>query len=290
MTFLQTCKKLFWISRPISWPNTAYPFAVGYLLAAGASGVDIATLIIGTLYFLGPYNLLMYGINDVYDYESDIKNPRKGGVEGMREERAFHPTILRASVLTNTPFLLYLLIVSSWEARAVLVFVVAMVVAYSLKDLRFKEKPVVDSITSSLHFVGPLLFALALTDALVAAIPFVVAFFLWGVASHAFGAVQDIKPDRKAGIHSIATTFGARTTVRLTWVLYLAASVLVISQGWQYSAVALAGLAYVALVTPYLHSTDATSGRANRGWKQFLWLNYVSGAVVTITIVALHLL
>ena len=40
-------------------------------------------------------------------------------------------------------------------------------------------------------------------------------FFLWGAASHAFGAVQDVVADREAGIGSIATVIGARATVRL---------------------------------------------------------------------------
>ena len=35
------------------------------------------------------------------------------------------------------------------------------------------------------------------------------------MATHAFGAVQDVVPDREAGIASIATAFGARATVRL---------------------------------------------------------------------------
>ena len=66
-------------SRPLSWVNTAYPFAAGYLVMGG--GIDMQ-LIVGLLFFLIPYNLLMYGINDVCDYDSDMRNPRKGGVEG----------------------------------------------------------------------------------------------------------------------------------------------------------------------------------------------------------------
>lgn len=286
MSLAQTLSKLFWVSRPISWPNTAYPFAVGYLLSASASGLSVPLLIIGTLYFLGPYNLLMYGINDVYDYESDIKNPRKGGVEGMREERAFHPTILRASIIINAPFLLYLFAVSDWPARAILALVVFSVVAYSLKGLRFKEKPVLDSLTSSLHFVGPLLFALALTGFPSEAWPFALAFFLWGVASHAYGAVQDILPDTKAGIHSIATAFGARPTVWFALLLYAGASCLVALQGASYTFIALAGLLYVANVAPDVAITNAQSAQANKGWRRFLWLNYLAGAIVTITIVA----
>lgn len=286
---MDTVRKLFWVSRPISWPNTSYPFLVGFLLASSwpLEGIQVATLIIGTLYFIGPYNLLMYGVNDVYDYESDIRNPRKGGIEGMKESRAFHPVILKAVFLTNVPFLLYLFTVSSWAGRGVLALVVFAAVAYSIKGLRFKEIPFLDSITSSFHFVGPLLFALVIGGFTPGAWPWLVAFFLWGVASHAFGAVQDIIPDREGRLHSIATFLGARWTIWGAAVLYLAASVLVLSQGVSYSFVAIAGLCYVANCVPYLLITDKKSAITNKGWKRFLWLNYLSGAIVTITIVVL---
>ncbi len=291
MKRLTTLTKLFWVSRPVSWPNTSYPFFVGYLLAFDGvfSTLDSITLTIGTLYFIGPYNLLMYGVNDVYDYESDILNPRKGGVEGMKEERAFHPTILKAVVLTNAPFLLYLFIVSDWPARAVLALVVFAAIAYSLKGLRFKEVPMLDSITSSLHFVGPLLFALSLTGFDAAAWPWVIAFFLWGMASHAFGAIQDIIPDREGKLRSIATVLGARATVRLTFVLYSAATVIAALHGGIYWGVALVGLAYIANITPYLHVTDTTSALTNQAWKRFLWLNYFAGMIITFVIIATHL-
>lgn len=55
-------RALFLTSRPLSWVNTAYPFAAAYVLVTGR--VD-ATLLVGTLFFLVPYNLAMYGINDV---------------------------------------------------------------------------------------------------------------------------------------------------------------------------------------------------------------------------------
>jgi len=281
MSFFQTLKKLFWVARPISWPNTAYPFAVGYLLTGG--NVDL-TFIIGTLYFLGPYNLLMYGINDVFDYESDIKNPRKGGVEGMREERAFHPTVVKAAILTNAPFLLYLLIAGDWAARLTLVIVAFSVVAYSLKGLRFKEKPILDSATSSLHFVGPLLFALALNGFPDYAWGFVVAFFIWGMASHAFGAVQDIVPDKKGGIASIATFLGAKPTMWFAYFLYLTAAILVDSQGSMYIPVAVVGILYCLNIAPYLRVTEKTSANVNKAWKRFLWLNYFAGFVITMVI------
>lgn len=278
---LQNVVKLFRVSRPISWVNTVYPFAVGYLLLGGAIN---PLLIVGTLFFLIPYNLLMYGINDVFDYESDIKNPRKGGVEGAVEAKAFHPVILWACALLTIPFVIALFFMVSWQAFVVLLGVLFFVVAYSAKGLRFKEVPILDSITSSLHFVGPLIFALTCLGFPSQAWPFVIAFFLWGMASHAFGAVQDIIPDRKGKLASIATVFGARVTVWLSIALYIVAAFLLAIQGGLAFIVALASLAYVANLLPYATITDKTSAKANRGWKRFLWINYGFGALVTIVL------
>jgi 4-hydroxybenzoate polyprenyltransferase len=110
-----------------------------------------------------------------------------------------------------------------------------------------------------------------------------------GMASHAFGAVQDIIPDRKANIASIATAFGARATVWFCIVLYLSAALLVTMQGMAYLAVGLAGLAYVANILPYWAVNDDTSPQTNRAWKRFIWLNYLSGAVVTLVIISVCL-
>ncbi|HSD02671.1 MAG TPA: hypothetical protein VLB81_09890, partial [Gaiellales bacterium] len=77
-------RQLFTSSRPVSWINTAYPFAAAYLLTTRT--ID-PTWVIGTLFFLIPYNLAMYGINDVVDYESDLRNPRKGGAHGAVLDR-----------------------------------------------------------------------------------------------------------------------------------------------------------------------------------------------------------
>lgn len=277
---------LFTTSRPISWVNTAYPFAAGYIVCGGA--ID-ARLIIGTLFFLIPYNLLMYGINDVFDYESDILNPRKGGVEGAITAKKYHPLIVWSSVLLSLPFVALLVAMTppaSWVVLAVLVF---FVVAYSAKGLRFKEIPFLDSITSSIHFVGPLVYALSILGFPSAAWPAVVAFFLWGMASHAFGAVQDIIPDREAGIGSIATVMGARITVWFSLICYSTAAVLVSSYGLLGLVVGLASLSYVWSIIDFTNITDKTSEKARAGWKRFLWLNYAMGTVVTICLIVLYL-
>lgn len=272
-------------SRPLSWINTAFPFAAAMVLTTRE--VDIR-LIIGTVFFLVPYNLAMYGINDVFDYASDVANPRKGGVEGALLEPRTHRTTLIAAVALAAPFVVALVVLGSVWSTLVLAISLFAVAAYSVPGLRWKEVPVLDSITSSTHFVSPAVFGLVLagatwTPALVAVLA---AFFAWGMASHAFGAVQDVVPDREGGIGSIATALGAAPTVRLAIGLWLGAGALMLLAPWPALLGAVLALPYVVAVWPYRNVSDAESGAANRGWKRFLLLNYVCGFLVTMLCIA----
>lgn len=269
-------------SRPLSWVNTAYPFALAYLLLARP--VDPLVLVVGTLYFLVPYNLAMYGINDVFDYESDLRNPRKGGVEGAVLAPVYHRPTLIAAAVTNVPFLVVLTLLGSPASWLVLAISVFAVIAYSAPKLRFKERPVIDSITSATHFVSPAVYAVALAGVAphAPAVLLLAAFFCWGMASHAFGAVQDIPADREAGIGSVATVLGARVAVLGSGALYLLAGVLAALSGWPTALAALLALPYLAMVAPFLRITDATAERANRGWRRFLAINYGAGFGVTV--------
>ncbi|WP_205314521.1 prenyltransferase [Nocardioides houyundeii] len=275
-------------SRPLSWVNTAYPFAAAYLLAGG--GVDLV-LVLGTIWFLVPYNLLMYGVNDVFDYESDIRNPRKGGVEGMVLDRRVHSLTIWSAVLLNVPFVAALVALGDLRSTLVLAVSVFAVVAYSAPLLRFKERPFLDSLTSSTHFVSPAVLGLALADAPVTgtAAAALGGFFAWGVASHAFGAVQDIEADRAGGIGSVGTVLGARRTTWFALGAYLLAGLLLLTLPWPATLAAALVLPYLANVAPYLRLRDTECQRAHDGWRRFLWLNYLTGFLVTQLLILLTL-
>lgn len=272
-------------SRPLSWINTAYPFAAAYLLVSGA--ID-ARWVIGTLFFLVPYNLAMYGINDVFDYASDLANPRKGGVEGALLPPQRHRAVLVTAAVACVPFVVALVVLGSPVSWLILAISLFAVVAYSAPPLRFKEVPVLDSATSSVHFVSPALYGFALaggtvTPGLVALFG---AFFLWGVASHAFGAVQDVVPDREGGISSVATALGAARTVRLALACWTVAGLLMLLTGWPGALAAVLAVPYLWAAAPFRSVPDADSGAANRGWRHFLWINYACGFVVTMLLIA----
>jgi 4-hydroxybenzoate polyprenyltransferase len=275
---------LFVSSRPLSWINTAFPFAAAYLISTETVNV---VFVVGTLYFLIPYNLAMYGINDVFDYESDLRNPRKGGVEGALLDRRMHRPTLIAAAVTNVPFLVFLVIVGSPLSWLVLAISVFAVIAYSAPGLRFKERPFVDSLTSSTHFVSPAVYGLVLAGAVFTPQLWLLlaAFFLWGIASHAFGAVQDVVADREADIASIATVIGARATVRLSVLAYVAAGILLLFTAWPGPLAAILALPYAISCAPYWNVADDAAETANRAWRRFLALNFVSGFLVTLLLI-----
>lgn len=282
---IEAIRQLFWSSRPISWINTAYPFAVTYLFATGK--IDIH-LLVGTVFFLGPYNLLMYGINDVFDYESDLRNPRKGGIEGALLDPRWHRLTIWAAILSCLPFVAHFVFYGNPVSHFWLAFILFTVVAYSAKGLRFKEIAFLDSLTSSSHFVGPMIFALAfagvdMTEPRLLAM--IIAFALWGVASHAFGAVQDVRADREGGIRSIATAIGARATVRFSFAAYLLAGLVLVPTGGLEAVAAIAVIPYLAIVGRFWNVSDETCEAANRGWRRFIWLNFFAGFLVTMLVI-----
>jgi lycopene cyclase domain-containing protein len=265
-------------SRPFSWINTALPcLACG--IAVGRPG---AALVIGTVYFLAPYNLLMYGANDVFDYESDRRNPRKNSaVEGGLAPPGRRTLLWVAIAVTNLPFLAVLAWLGGPIVAAAVVATAIVALVYSVPPLRTKEIAGLDALTSALHFVLPCACGALLAGAAFGALPWriLVAFLCWGAASQALGAIQDTEFDRQAGIGSIAVSLGPRATAIVSAGLYTAAAALVASAG------GLAVVAAVALLPYPLLAASCLAGdaqlQARRAWKGFLGMNLLSGFLIT---------
>lgn len=275
-------------SRPVSWVNTAFPFAAAYLFATGSMDW---VLVVGAVFFLIPYNLAMYGINDVFDYASDLQNPRKGGIEGAVLAKRLHRPVLVTSGVTCLPAAVALLAAGGWATLVSLVISLFAVVAYSAPGLRFKERPFLDSVTSSTHFVSPAVVGFAIAFDRFGHTPsaqvwvILGAFFLWGMAAHAFGAVQDVGPDRAAGIGSVATVIGARWTVRLAVTLWLAAGLALLWVPFPGLLAAAVVLPYVVISLPWWNVPDAQAHRVNASWRHFIALNYGCGFLLTLLLI-----
>jgi 4-hydroxybenzoate polyprenyltransferase len=211
--------RLLLISRPVLWVNALGPVVIGLWLTGNLWQWEaVAFLLWATL----PFNLLIYGINDIFDQETDAKNTRKGGLEGARILAHETRVIVAGIVLTNLPFLIWFvltapLMILPWIAAYMLIFVF-----YSAPPIRFKARAVLDSLSNAAYALPLVFVPIALGEQPIWAA--VLGLMAWSVAKHAFDAIQDIDEDRAVGITTTAVRFGVHGTLVWSTVWWIVAT------------------------------------------------------------------
>jgi lycopene elongase/hydratase (dihydrobisanhydrobacterioruberin-forming) len=216
-------KMLTWfmqLSRPRFWFYLFGPFIVG--VAAAYNQLDFAlfntlTIVIAGIFFLFPANLLIYGVNDLFDYETDKHNPKKKDYETLiaPDSRKFFIKVLGAIVVPFVALLSYLFVANDiYVGVWALVGFIFFGVGYSAPPIRAKTKPFLDSFFNILY-VFPGLIGYAIMTNAWPPLQIVIAATAWVMAMHAFSAVPDIASDKKAKISTIATALGKNSTIIL---------------------------------------------------------------------------
>ncbi len=206
---LRLLGRLLLVSRPALWVNTLGPAVVALWLSGRLWSWDAPWLVL-LIWLTLPFNLLIYGVNDLSDLKEDALNPRKGGYQGARLEPGEVLPLARAIAVLNFPFALYFLLETPPAFWAVVSFYAVLFLGYSLPPVRFKGHPFLDSLSNAayalpLAFV-PLLFEQSPSILALACL------MAWSVAKHAFDAVQDLESDGDAGVRTVATVLGVQKT------------------------------------------------------------------------------
>jgi 4-hydroxybenzoate polyprenyltransferase len=227
-----------------------------------------------------PFNLLIYGTNDVFDQETDAKNPRKGTLEGARINPEEVRPIWAGVVLTNLPFLAYFVLLFPPGAILWMLLYALLFVGYSVPPARFKARPYLDSLSNA-AYAFPLVFTpLALYAPVVW--PAAVGLMAWSAAKHTFDAVQDVDEDRRVGIETTAVRLGLRGVVLWSgffWTLATACFALV------NVPVAIVNAAIAGSLLYALHS-DPTPETGHRLYRFSIVFPYVAGTVAGVQLVA----
>ena len=270
-------QKMLAISRPRFWVYTAGTFAVG-VVAAIQGDIELAwwEVVVWGVYWTLPANLLLYGLNDMFDYETDIQNPKKQHYEKLLYP-AERPQLLQLIGLTHLPWLLLAWVLPQPALWGLLLFWV-LGAAYSVPPLRLKIRHVLDSLSNGLYIM-PGVMGFGLIASTLPSLQAVVAGIFWCMAMHAFSAVPDIAADRRASLRTIATELGGKRTVMVCLVWYGLAAGL----AWPYLGFVsvLLGFVYVAMmaVTWYDFSLDRTF----RIYRWFPSINTMVGMVIFLT-------
>jgi 4-hydroxybenzoate polyprenyltransferase len=211
--------RLFYISRPVLWINTLGPATIGIWLAGDLWNWKALPVL---LWLTLPFNLLIYGVNDVFDQETDAQNPRKGTLEGARIDRSEVGPIALGVFLSNAPFLVYFVVFLPLSAVAWMLLYALVFVGYSAPPARFKARPYLDSLSNAAYAFPLVFLPLALGEGPVWAAA--TGLMAWSAAKHTFDAVQDVDEDRKVGITTTAVRLGPGGVVLWSGVLWALAT------------------------------------------------------------------
>jgi 4-hydroxybenzoate polyprenyltransferase len=199
-------RRLVEISRPVLWINTIGTTVMAMWLGGDLWRWDIIPFLLWVTF---PFNLLIYGINDIFDQETDNINARKGGMEGAKISPSEVKPIFIGVALTNIPFLIYFAFTVPLSAMLWILAYALFFYFYSSPPFRFKARPVWDSVSNT-DYAFPLVFvplAFGLEPVWFAAI----GLMIWSMAKHTFDAVQDIPQDSFAGIKTTAVWLQEKT-------------------------------------------------------------------------------
>ncbi|CAN5729042.1 UbiA family prenyltransferase [soil metagenome] len=269
--------RLLYISRPVLWINTLGPATVGMWLTGNLFVWEALPVL---LWLTLPFNLLIYGVNDVFDQETDAKNPRKGTLEGARIDRSEVRPVVLGVVFTNVPFLIYSLLFVPLSAIAWMLLYALLFVGYSVPPARFKARPYLDSLSNA-AYAFPLVFVpLALGRGSVW--PAALGLMAWSAAKHTFDAVQDVNEDSRVGIMTTAVRLGPHGVVLWSGAFWALATVCFALVN---VPVALLNAAIAGTLLYVLHQSP-TPETGHRLYKYSIAFPYVAGTLAGVQLVA----
>lgn len=262
------------ISRPRFWIYELGTYALGVCagLVVGGEWSWVFGLLFG-LFFLIPANILIYGINDVFDYETDRLNPKKVEYEDLLDP-SLHKKVFSYIFWSNISFVALSLFIP-WKAFVALLFFYFFAVGYSTPPIRAKARAFFDSFFSAGHYVVTGIFGYYLTGATGGIWLPLCAGMCWAIAMHAYSAVPDIDADRQSGINTIAISLGKKSTIVLCGVLYVCAGLALV----QYFSWVMIVLVLPYIVLMYL-SYNANEKQLFKLYTYFPKLNALVGMIL----------
>jgi len=146
------------VSRPRFWFYLAGSFTVGCIWGADRF-LDLATpeFFLYLFYFLFPANVLLYGVNDYWDRETDLLNPKKEEKEYLvgDGDRARLRKLLMAILVFSVALLFFQ---KNMGERLIFGSFLFLSYFYSAKPFRFKAIPFLD-FSSNVLYTLPGVFA-----------------------------------------------------------------------------------------------------------------------------------
>jgi len=245
---LEKIKKAISISRPLFWLAPAAAYAAGIIFGGTMRG-PFETWEIILLTF--PLGFVLYGLNDIYDFESDRKNPRKGGLWGVKLEEKDIPWVKKTAFAFMGLMLITALSTFNPMHIAFAIAGLLLVYFYSAPPIRLKSIPIVDSLANGGYLYICFGLGCSLSGSLLFLHPYVILATLCISGIHAITTIMDYDSDRKAGEKTFATVFGPRAPAAFSSIIFIIALFAFLNSGYE-SLIALIVLGIAVLLSLFV--------------------------------------
>jgi len=271
-------KELLKQSRPRFWIYVFGPFILPLATLQSIHGLSFSLILVG-LYFTFPANIFIYGVNDIYDKETDMHNDKKKSYETEISKQVEKKVKIVLIIITLIILLYSVFFLTLITTASILLFLICAH-QYSAPPLRAKAIPFLDSIVSGVLYTIPAFVSWTMIHTSMPPLwPFIAA-CIWSMSMHAYSAVPDIEADKQAHIHTGATILGKNTMLVMCAILYIIASIIVVPYLGIFAYIA--GLIYLMLII--LSIATKTSGATLRYYKMFPIINTLVGFGIFIKI------
>lgn len=210
------------IKNVIAWSAISF---IGFIL--GLSSLDLCKYIIPLLVFLLSTFFIMsftFAINNYYDTDSDIKNPRRMNINAIASGKISK----RTGFFLIITFIIISLVVSILYKLEIFFFCTFLLFlgwAYSASPLRIKNRPVLDVIWHFLGFFSYIMWG-SLIAGSVGVINWLMAISLgvWSSVAQVGNHISDYSFDKDSGTRTFAVWAGldkAKITINILTFLHL---------------------------------------------------------------------
>lgn len=246
---------------------------------------NVLRLVWWLLLFSFPVNLLIYGINDIADGDTDKYNPKKQGYESTLSQKS-HIQVMRAigGFLLVSLLIVYIILPWTnsfadnmfqglnyyhwhhWSWLAAWGLFILWAIGYSVPPMRWKAKPFVDAL-SNVFYIIPWWITYYAMGGTEWSWWVLLAGWLWTTPMHVFSAIPDIEADTQAGLSTTATALGVKNALTYCMLWWLASGVI----GYFY-------IGRYAILGSVLYIAMCLWAWGSDSWRVYQWFPYVNTA------------
>jgi 4-hydroxybenzoate polyprenyltransferase len=215
---MKNLKLIFSVSRPLFWAIGPLVFLSGLFYSKG----NLSYLpFIQMLLLAFPGSIVAYGLNDIYDYDSDRLNKRKKSLWGVALKPKHHKFVLKCVFVSS--FILFASAFLSFNMLNILSMIVLLtsLFMYSVKPIRLKERPPLDSISNGVIVLSTFILGYSFGNSLLNLNLEIILLSLCVCGIHIYTTLVDYTPDNKSKTKTFAIIYGKRTAALIPMIVFL---------------------------------------------------------------------